>query len=862
MRASRRTVIKGAGATGGAAAISRFISGDLSTLAPDVSAQSLPAAEEFVPTTCWIGKQDCGLIARKVGGRLVKLEGHPDHPRNRGTLCPKGAAQIQAIYDPNRVKTPLQRTNEKGVPGKWKAISWEDALNQVAERVEEARSRDPKLFVWQKGRSKAKSFYDKAFVNATGALKLHHGAYCSDAAYRGCEYNIGFHGGLHPDFNHTRYLLSWGWGMTAGGGNKMCQITWHQELLEARERGIKVIQIDPMRRNSAQFADEWMPIKPGTDVAFFMALCNVLVENGFLDQDYLRRFTNSPFLVKSDGTFVRSEPEDEESDPIELVWDRNTDSARPHDGARMDPALTGEYVVNGETVRPSFEHFVEHIAGMTPEWAAPITGLPAADIRRIGIELGENAMIGSTTVIDGVEVPYRPVALMGYHVSQQELGFQAVRAAIFPFMLLGAIEVVGGLRSDFGRAVHKNFDGLDSISIGEGPYNLYLNKSKFFPINSNNSSVVAHAMLDPEKYELDVVPEVMIIHMANPVASFLDQQAIIDSYMKLKFVAVIDPWLSETADLFGDIVLPAATIEKYEGPLSVNTQYKDAKSLRVPPIDPLFESRGEIDIYLDLCEKLGNLYGEGGYLEEINKNVKLKDEYALDLETKPEVRQIFDNWARQSGYDGVEHFETAGITSVKPVAAEKYYAYAWDEPYGGIKHRFYGESLMGYSQTMQEMGVDKIFWQDYTAYPQWRPMTMDSSPDNYDLTLISYKKIEFKQARSTFIPLVNEIAPTQALVMNPRTAEQRGLAEGDTVMVESHNAVSGATRRIETSLTLMETIRPDTVAMSAHYGMWTHPWTKEAGPTPNTLFFSGPGYVTNTADQSYHVKVRVQRTEE
>ena len=107
----------------------------------------------------------------------------------------------------------------------------------------------------------------------------------------------------------------------------------------------------------------------------------------------------------------------------------------------------------------------------------------------------------------------------------------------------------------------------------------------------------------------------------------------IEAYKKLKFVAVIDPFMSETADYFADVVLPAATIEKYEGVLSVGDQYNDAISLRLPPIPPLYQSRGEIDIYLDLCEKVGILYGDEGYLTVVNKELKLKSPYALDLNT-------------------------------------------------------------------------------------------------------------------------------------------------------------------------------------------------------------------------------------
>ncbi|MFQ5946295.1 MAG: molybdopterin-dependent oxidoreductase, partial [Anaerolineae bacterium] len=102
---------------------------------------SAALAEEWVPTTCWIGKQDCGILARRIDGRVVKLEGNPLHPRNVGTLCPKGVAQIMAMYDPNRVKVPLVRTNEKRVSGKWRQVSWDEALTLIGDKIKEVRKR-------------------------------------------------------------------------------------------------------------------------------------------------------------------------------------------------------------------------------------------------------------------------------------------------------------------------------------------------------------------------------------------------------------------------------------------------------------------------------------------------------------------------------------------------------------------------------------------------------------------------------------------------------------------------------------------------------------------------------------------------
>ncbi len=860
MKITRREFIKTSAVAGGALAASGLLDGELETLvAATPGAKAAAVTEEWIPTTCWIGKQDCGMLARVVNGRVVKLEGHPDHPRNRGTLCPKGVGQLTALYDPNRVKGPLVRTNEKGVPGTWKQVSWDEALTLVADKMNEVRAKDPHLLVWQKGRSKAKPFYDTAFVKSSGAVKLHHGAFCSDAGYRALEYTIGTHAVLSPDFRHTKYLLAWGWNVTNAGGNKLCWITWPQQLTQAKERGLKVVDIDPRLRSAAHFADDWLPIRPGTDLALALALCNVIIERGTVDWAYLKQYTNSPYLVDKDGFFVRAKPTGDEKEGNPLVWNAAAKKAVPHGTEGADPAMEGEFTVNGVKVQPAFQLFKDHVAKSTPEWAAKITGLPAEQIRKVGEELGDNAMIGSTIEIDGMALPYRPVAVMAYHVAQQELGFQALRAVTMISMLLGSIGAVGGQTSDFTWKIHKNYKGLDNIEITDSP-NLYLNKSKFYPINSNNSSIVAKVMLNPDKYGVEKIPEMAILHMVNPLGSFPDYDANFEAYKKFKFVAVIDPWLSRTADYFADVVLPAATLEKYEGPISATDQYVDAKAMRIPPMDPLFDSKGDIDIYLDLCEKAGILTGEDGYLAHLNKGLKLEGDSAIPTDKKPTVREILDIWSKANGLEeGIAFFEENGVQLKGPVKAGKYYGYAADPVFGGVIHRLYGESLLGYQQQMKKAKVDKIYWQDYTALPTWRPLTLDKSPKDYDLYLTSYHMIEYKQSR-TPLPLVRELAPTQLMEINPKTAQAKGIADGDEVWIESQNAVTKETRKVKVTASYRESIRPDTVAMPHHYGQHTkHPWLKDDGPSPNTLFFTGEGYVTNTADQTYHVKVKVEK---
>lgn len=862
---TRRKFVKGtAAATGAALVADKFLFGAIEGVAAATEGQAQAGpVEDFISTTCWIGKQDCGMIARRIDGRVVKFEGNPSNPRNVGTLCPKGQAQIQAVYDPNRVKWPLIRTNEKGQSGEWRRASWDEALNLVAEKVKEVRERNPKLILWQKGRSKAKDFYDDAFVKAVGCSKLGHGAYCSDAGYRALEYTIGTHAVLHPDFRFCNYMLSWGWNITNAGGNKFCWLTWPRHMVKARDRGMKITHLDPRLRSAGPFADTWLPIRPGTDLALALTLCRELIVLGYLDRPYLTTYTNAPMLVKGDGMIARvTVGEGDEAQEVGLVWDEATGAAAPF-GEAESPALEGTFELDGETVKTGFQLFKEHVDQYTPEWAADVTGLTPEQIRRVAAEFGENAQIGSTIVVDGVEVPYRPVGIMAYHMAQQELGFQTARAMTMVPMLVGAVGAAGGQLSDFTWKIYKNYAKYEKFTVEDPPYDFVLNNSKYFPINTGFPGMVAKVMLDPERYGVEELPEVAILHMVNPLNAFPSQKEYLDSYGLFKFVAVISPWLSETADYFADVVLPAATIEKYEGPISATDQYIDAVTLRIPPMEPLFESRGEIDIYMDLCDRIGVLYGDEGYLSVVNKELKLTDtEFALPLDQKADVRDIFDRWSRAQGIEqGIEYFEDPkNGTYVKGlVKPTKMYGYVTDPPFGGAIHRLYGESLLDAQRQMIDKGAEEIYWRDYTAFPTWRAPTMEGSPGEYEFYLISYHQIEHKQSRTSFIPMLAELAPGAYLDINPEAARKLGIRDGDTVTVESHNAITGETRSLVTVATYCEAIRPDTVAMPHHFGMWTHPQNKGQGPSANEIYFTGEGYMTNTADQSFHVKVKVTK---
>jgi anaerobic selenocysteine-containing dehydrogenase len=385
-----------------------------------------------------------------------------------------------------------------------------------------------------------------------------------------------------------------------------------------------------------------------------------------------------------------------------------------------------------------------------------------------------------------------------------------------------------------------------------------LGGTKYFPIDSGGYTITPLVLANPEKYGLPFKPEEMAmwVQMANPVMSSMPQDVVIKGLSQLGLVVVVDPFLSETADYCADYVLPAATIDKYEGPLGGHTGYEKVSLIRFPVVSPMFQSKPDGEIYVEMAERLGILEE---YVEQLNKQLKLPEELKLDPAKKPTLEEALDRWAQSQG-KSLQWFRENGVL-VKPMPVQQWYAYLWDPPYGGVKHAFYSEVLVRLGRTVREKGVDAPYVQDYNAFPTWREPTMFKSPPEYDLSLCSFKKIMHKQSRTANNAILNAMDPASEVRMHPETARTRGIRDGDEVWVESHNAVTGETRSVKGRAKLIQGLMPDIVAIAHHHGNFSHPITKERdqGISPNILFPSGEGYVTLTGDQAFQVQVKVYK---
>ncbi|KKM09496.1 hypothetical protein SY88_17925 [Clostridiales bacterium PH28_bin88] len=241
-----------------------------------------------IPSTCLQCVSVCGITGYVQDGRLVKIEGNPAHPNSRGKICAKGQAGINQVYDPERILYPMKRVGKRG-EGKWKRISWDEALNEVAAKLKAVReSGKPEEFFFHYGRNRTQGFTDR-FTNAFGTPSVfNHTAICEASKQVALEFMIAKGIDIN-DVANTRYMLNFGCNVYE---SHVIHTSFAQRVVEGRMKGAKLVTFDVRLSNTAGRSDEWVPIKPGTDGLVALALANVIMQEGLYDKDFIENWTN------------------------------------------------------------------------------------------------------------------------------------------------------------------------------------------------------------------------------------------------------------------------------------------------------------------------------------------------------------------------------------------------------------------------------------------------------------------------------------------------------------------------------------------------------------------------------------------
>ena len=225
----------------------------------------------------------------RASGRAVDIWGHPQHPVTRGRLCGKVNHYLERTYNPARLTTPLKRVGPKG-SGQFTPVSWAEAMTDIAGRLQAiirehgAEAVLPYSYAGTMGLLQGEGMASR-FFNRMGASRLAR-TICSEAGFEGYLYTLGAAEGLEPeDFTHARLILIW------GSNTLTSNLHLWPFIQTARKQGARVIVIDPARTRTAQAADEWIPIRPGTDGALALAMMHVIIGEGLHDAGYVAAHT-------------------------------------------------------------------------------------------------------------------------------------------------------------------------------------------------------------------------------------------------------------------------------------------------------------------------------------------------------------------------------------------------------------------------------------------------------------------------------------------------------------------------------------------------------------------------------------------
>jgi anaerobic selenocysteine-containing dehydrogenase len=263
---------------------------------------------EIRQTTCYMCACRCGINVHMAEGKVHYIEGNRDHPINKGVLCAKGSAGIMQHYSPARLKKPLLRTGERG-SGEFREIEWDEALELATGWLGEVRRTDPRKLAFFTGRDQSQSmtgWWAQAFGTPNYAA---HGGFCSVNMAAAGIYTMGgaFWEFGAPDWENTELFMIFG--VAEDHDSNPIKMG----LGKLKERGVKVIGVNPVRTGYNAIADEWLGITPGTDGLLILALAHELLRTGKIDLDYLIRYTNAPWLVIDDpdgaghGLFARDD---------------------------------------------------------------------------------------------------------------------------------------------------------------------------------------------------------------------------------------------------------------------------------------------------------------------------------------------------------------------------------------------------------------------------------------------------------------------------------------------------------------------------------------------------------------------------
>jgi anaerobic selenocysteine-containing dehydrogenase len=805
--------------------------------------------EGWVRSACIICLNRCGILAHVAEDGVVdKILGDPDNPHNHGKTCAKGDSGMEGLIDAGRITRPLRRTNPEkgiGVDPVWVETSWDDALDDIASRLREIREDNPQRLLF--------STFDAyqlrgpllaSWVNGFGAP-----GYSTWSAQIFCGNNV--HGISYmnlnsfepvPDPIHSRFIMLFG----SQFGSVVHYDTMHaaRELSGKRPGSLKIVSVDPVCGPAASRAEEWVPIRPGTDAALILGMVNQLInELDIYDKPFVGRSTNGPYLVGPEGLYVR-----EEGSEKPLVWDAEGQVARPFDADIQEPALTGTFEVGGVECRPGFQVLRDHVSRYTPEYVEEITTVPAASVVRLAREYGEASRVGSTIEIDGVELPYRPATVVWYRgLSAHKHAMLTGMAAILLPTLMGALDVPGGLLSDpyglKGKTPREyqcgeSFEGLIAQGfIGGGRVGgMYPPRAagppqtpemfELLPVGPYGAIFYLLCSEKEDVYRPPPWPKMLFQYHSN-ILKTSGPPDVVERFMKrIPFVVSVARRFEETTE-FADIVLPDLHYLERLAPFVYQHYASGDNPLVSYGAKPVVAAPVEGPVrgaqYVDVMQILLELAKRGGFAGDVYRTINslshLKPEFVLDEEGDYSYEEICDRVLKNEyGLDrGLSWHLADGLWTDQKSVMEKY-----PRPFIKPRAQIYFEFMKPAGEDLQrvtdELGIP---WDtsDYQTLPDFKPCPSFGHAPPHDLYLMNIKLPQHALSHTHRNPLLTALSARHrdlsSVMIHPRTAERLGMRDGDRVVIETFEG-----RRHGAEARVTELVHPEVLATQGCGGGW------------------------------------------
>lgn len=570
----------------------------------------------------------CRLHVHVRDGKAVKTQMAPFPDSRYNRVCLRGLSHVQRIYDPDRLKYPMKRIGERG-EGKWERISWNEAIDLICNRFKAYQQDFGKQSIAFSGVSGSEAYIHGAYssyrlANVMHATQTEHSLDMSDTHGLGRVLGSGNtwnQSNDRADLVNAKTILIWAANITDSHPHD-----W-RFVLEAQQKGAKIVVIDPRFTACASKADQWISLRPGSDPALAMSMAQVILSEKLYDTNYLLAHTVAPFLVREDtGRFLRHsdltgvKPEKKSLDPY-IVWDDQTRSGSMLDQVE-NPALEGTFIIPGETsefkVTTAFSLLKESMSVYTPEYAGKLCEIEPHIIRDLARLYATNT----------------PASIYNGFI-QYDNGVQTGHAWGILASLTGNIGKPGASVGHIGRVGHDvNFAKL------------------FFPEGKKSTTIpwvyLKQVLKTGQFYGKPHPIKALFIYASNVVCNATNQNEILNTiFPALDFIIAADIVPTDTTK-YADLVLPVChwfeMLDIVQGPFHPYTAISEKA------LEPAYESKSDMDIYRLIAKgmELGQFFD---YTDEefidmlIDNDVARKEGLTLDaLKEKKVIQTLPTCW--------------------------------------------------------------------------------------------------------------------------------------------------------------------------------------------------------------------------